>query len=311
MFKRHRSLKTPTITESSHTLGTRVISNREDRQLYQRGQTYQKVSRLLTYIVLIVIAFCILLPFAWLISASLKNTGQYYADPIQWIPQPFLWSNYGETFALYGFARYVANSIFLASFATVVSTLVSSLVAFGFARFRFPGRSVLFIVMLSTLMLPAQVLTIPLYITFKNFGWIDTFLPILVPQLFGSAFNIFLYRQFFMDLPRELDEAARIDGCSNLRIWWNVILPQSRPVVIVVAIFTFLASWRDAWNPLIYLNSQSNRTIPLGLLYFTNGYTSVYPQMMAATVVALVVPVILYSLGQRYIDSGVAIAEVK
>jgi hypothetical protein len=119
------------------------------------------------------------------------------------------------------------------------------------------------------------------------------------------------FRQFFIDLPRELDEAARLDGCSNLRIWWNVILPQSRPVLIVVAIFTFLSSWRDAWNPLIYLSSQSNRTIPLGLLYFSNGYTTVYPQMMAATVVALAVPVILYAIGQRYIDSGVAIAEIK
>ncbi len=193
----------------------------------------------------------------------------------------------------------------------VVNTLVSSLVGFGFARFRFPGRTVLFVLMLSTLMLPAQALTIPLYMTFKNFGWIDTFLPIMVPQLFGSAFSVFLYRQFFMGLPRELDEAARIDGCSNLRIWWNVILPQSRPVIVVVAIFTFLASWRDTWGPLIYFNSQNNRTIPLGLLYFGNGYTTVYPQMMAAAVVALIVPVILYAIGQRYIDSGVAIAEVK
>ena len=212
---------------------------------------------------------------------------------------------------MYGFARYVGNSVFLAVYAMVVNTLVSSLVAFGFARFRFPGRGVWFVLMLSTLMLPAQVLTIPLYVTFKTFGWIDTFLPIMVPQLFGSAFNVFLFRQFFMDLPRELDEAARIDGCSNLRIWWNIILPQSKPVIIVVAIFTFLSSWRDAWNPLIYLSSQSNRTIPLGLLYFTNGYTAVYPQMMAATVVALAVPVVLYAIGQRYIDRGTAIAEVR
>ncbi|HEY0757469.1 MAG TPA: ABC transporter permease subunit [Ktedonobacteraceae bacterium] len=150
-----------------------------------------------------------------------------------------------------------------------------------------------------------------LYITFKNLGWIDTFLPILVPQLFGSAYSIFLYRQFFMALSRELDEAARVDGCGYLGIWWHVILPQSRPVVIVVAIFTFLYSWQDAWNPLIYLNSDQTRTVPLGLLYFSNGYTTVYPQQMAATVVALIVPVILYAIGQRYIDRGVAIAEVK
>ncbi len=311
LFKQHKSWQTSLVTESSHTASIRPITRKGDRQMYQRGRAYQRLSLLLTYIILIVGAFAILLPFAWLISASLKTTTQYYASPIQWIPNPFVWSNYVEAFTTYSFARYVANSVFLAVYAMIVNTVVSSLVAFGFARFNFPGRMVWFIIMLSTLMLPAQVLTIPLYVTFKSFGWIDTFLPIMVPQLFGSAFNIFLFRQFFIGLPRELDEAARIDGCSNLRIWWNIILPQSRPVIIVVAIFTFLSSWRDAWNPLIYLSSQSNRTIPLGLLYFSNGYTTVYPQMMAATVVALVVPVILYAVGQRYIDSGVAIAEVK
>lgn len=144
-----------------------------------------------------------------------------------------------------------------------------------------------------------------------HLGWIGTFLPILVPQLFGSAYSIFLYRQFFMGLTREMDEAARVDGCGWLGVWWHVILPQSRPVLIVVAIFTFLYSWQDAWNPLIYLNTDTMRTVPLGLLNFSNGYTTVYPQEMAATVVALIVPVILYAIGQRYIDSGVAIAEVK
>lgn len=277
----------------------------------QRGRSYQRLSMILTYSILILGAVIILLPFAWLVEASLKTIKQYFASPIEWIPQPFVWSNYAEVFTLYNFARYVGNSLFLATYAMIVSTTVSSLVAYGFARFRFPGRTALFILLLSTLMIPTQILTIPLFITFKNFGWIDTFLPILVPQLFGSAYSIFLFRQFFMGLSRELDDAARIDGCSYLGVWWHVILPQSRPVLIVVAIFTFLFSWRDAWNPLIYLNSEDTRTVPLGLLYFSNGYTTVYPQMMAATVVALAVPVVLYAIGQRYIDSGVAIAEIK
>jgi ABC-type glycerol-3-phosphate transport system permease component len=278
---------------------------------YQRGRAYQRMSMGLTYFFLALWALVILLPFTWLVSASLKTIGQYFAAPIQWIPHPFVWNNYVEVFTIYNFGRYTLNSLFLATYATVVNTTISSLIAFGFARFRFPGRTPLFILMLSTLMLPPQVLTIPLYITFRNLGWIDTFLPILVPQLFGAAYSIFLYRQFFMGLPRELDEAARVDGTGYLGIWWHVILPQSRPVLIVVAIFTFLYSWQDAWNPLIYLSDDSVRTVPLGLLYFSNGYTTVYPQQMAATVVALVVPVILYALGQRYIDNGVAIAEVK
>lgn len=278
---------------------------------YQRGRTLQRFSKILTYVLLILWALVILMPFFWLIGASLKTIGQYFASPIQWIPNPFVWHNYVEVFTIYNFATYVGNSLFLAVYATVVNTIISALIAYGFARFRFPGRTPLFMLMLSTLMLPPQALTIPLYIVFRNLGWIDTFLPILVPQLFGSAYSIFLYRQFFMGLPRELDEAARVDGCGHLGIWWHVILPQSRPVLIVVAIFTFLYSWQDAWNPLIYLNSDTTRTVPLGLLYFSNGYTTVYPQQMAATVVALIVPVILYAIGQRYIDSGVAIAEVK
>lgn len=291
------------------------VSGKEARthavRRYQRGRTYQRASMILTYFFLGLWALVVLMPFVWLISASLKTIGQYFASPIQWIPGPIMWSNYQEVFTIYNFGTYVGNSLFLATYAMVVNTIISSLVAFGFARFRFPGRTPLFILMLSTLMLPPQVLTIPLYITFRSLGWIDTFLPILVPQLFGSAYSIFLYRQFFMGLPRELDEAARVDGCGWLGVWWHVILPQSRPVLIVVAIFTFLYSWQDAWNPLIYLNSDQTRTVPLGLLYFSNGYTTVYPQQMAATVVALIVPVILYAIGQRYIDRGVAIAEVK
>jgi ABC-type glycerol-3-phosphate transport system permease component len=308
MASKHKESMQPSLAQAA---SLQAVVRERDTRLNRRGRVYQKLSMAMTYIILCAGAFVILLPFAWLISASLKTVTQYYASPIQWIPNPFVWSNYADVFSVYNFARYVANSLFLAIYAMIVNTLVSSLVGFGFARFRFPGRSVLFIIMLSTLMLPAQALTIPLYITFKNFGWIDTFLPIMVPQLFGSAFNIFLFRQFFMNLPRELDDAARVDGCGNLRVWWHVILPQSRPVFIVVAIFTFLTSWRDAWNPLIYLNSQDNRTIPLGILYFTNGFTIQYPQMMAAIIVALAAPVILYAIGQRYIDSGVAIAEVK
>lgn len=296
---------TPSITASDAGAQT------ETMRRYQRGRAYINASMFLTYVVLIIGAVIILLPFAWLLSASLKTITQYFAVPVQWIPQPSVWSNYVQAFTQYAFGPAVVNSLILAAYATIVNTTVSSLVAFGFARFRFPGRTPLFLLMLSTLMLPQQALTIPLYIIFRNLGWIDTFLPIMVPQLFGSAYSIFLYRQFFMGLSRELDEAARVDGCSYLGVWWHVILPQSRPVLIVVAIFTFLYSWQDTWNPLIYLNSDQTRTIPLGLLYFSNGYTTVFPQMMAATVVALVVPVILYAIGQRYIDSGVAIAEVK
>jgi ABC-type glycerol-3-phosphate transport system permease component len=264
-----------------------------------------------TYAVLIIMSLIILFPFVWLVTSSLKNEFQYYAIPIQWIPNPIMVSNYVDVFATYNFFHYIFNSVWLAVYSMIASTFVSALVAYGFARFRFPGRTAWFIVLLATMMIPSQILIIALYNTFKNLGWIDTFLPLMVPKLFGDAFSIFLFRQFFMNLSRELDDAARVDGCGSFRIFWSIILPQARPVLVVVAVFAFLNSWRDAWGPLIYLSSDSNRTVPLGLLAFTNPYKSVDPQLMAATLIALVVPVILYSIGQRYIDSGVAIAEVK
>ena len=303
-----RSIRTnfrPSVTPSNS------IPERKQVDYRRRGRLYQHWSMFLTYAILLVICAMILVPFLWLLSASFKTLNQYFAVPIQWLPQPFVWHNYLEVFTVYGFGRYILNSVFLASYATIVNTLVSALVAYGFARFRFPGRNIWFILLLATMMIPTQILTVSLYRIFKDLGWLDTYLPIMVPQLFGSAFSVFLFRQFFLNLPRDLDDAACIDGCGKLRIFWNIILPQSRPVLIVVAIFTFLASWRDAWGPLIYLSSDENRTIPLGLFFFSSPYGTLYPQLMAATVIALIVPVILYALGQRYIDSGVAIAEVK
>ena len=281
------------------------------RNRRQRGLFLQRLSRLWTYALLIVVAIIILFPFVWLLSSSLKNEFQFFAIPIQWIPNPPMWSNYVQVFTEYGFGQYIFNSVWLALYAMIVPTCVSAMVAYGFARFRFPGRSFLLILVLSTIMLPSQILTVSMYTYFRALGWVGTFLPIIVPQLFGNAFSIFLFRQFFMGLPRELDEAARLDGCGSFRILWRIILPQSRPVLIVVAIFSFLGSWQDAWNPLIYLNNNGERTIPLGLLYFENPLNPVDTQLMAATVIALVVPVILYALGQRYIDSGVSIADVK
>jgi len=282
-----------------------IRMKRKQRDEVERGILLQQLSSICTYVILVVISLSVLLPFIWLVSASLKDEFQYFAVPMRWFPQPILWSNYSEIFTEYNFLHYILNSLWIALTAVFISTLSSALIAYGFARFRFPGRTALFIVVLATMMMPTQMQTIPLYILFRQLGWVDTFLPLLVPQLFGSALNIFLFRQFFIVLPRELDEAAKIDGSGSLRIFWAIILPQSRSVLVVVALFTFLASWQDTLRPLIYLSSDANRTVPLGLLFFDNPVHSVDPQLMAATLVALAIPVILYTLGQRSIDSGV------
>jgi multiple sugar transport system permease protein len=263
------------------------------------------------YIALSLLTFFNLAPFFWLISSSLKDKVQYQSLPPVLLPIPVHPENYARVFSEYGFGSYVWNSVWIAVLSVVLVMLSSSLVAYGFARFRFPGRNLLFVLLLATLMMPQQILTIPLYSLFKNLGWLNTFLPILVPKLFGSAFDIFLLRQFFLTLPKEIDEAARIDGCGSLRIYWHIILPQSIPALAAVAVFDFLASWRDVWGPLIYLSSQEYRTLPLGLLYFICPLVQDYPALMAAIVISLLLPVVLYALGQRYIDEGVAIAELK
>lgn len=266
----------------------------------------------LTYGLLFAFSFLLVIPFLWLVSASLKNDSQYFAVPTLWLPNPVMWSNYWRVISEYKLLLYIGNSLALAVFSVVANVLVSSLVAYGFARFRFPGRGILFIVLLATMMLPQQISTISLYRVFRDFGWINTFLPILVPRLFGSAFDIFLFRQFFLGLPREIDEAAKLDGCGAWRIYWNIILPQSAPVMIVVAITTFLYSWRDLWGPLIYLSNEQTRTLPLGILLFSvPGKGTIFPLLMAAAVIALIPPVVLYLLGQRYFDRGIIVAEVK
>jgi multiple sugar transport system permease protein len=277
----------------------------------RQGFRYQRASMIATYAILLFASFYILLPFVWLIGSSLKNTVQFYAVPIVWIPNPLVWQNYLRVFQLYSFGHYIFNSVWLAVVCSTAEVFSSAFVAYGFARFKFPGRNTLFILVLSTLMIPSQILTISLYINFRALGWIDTFWPIIVPHLFGSAFLIFIFRQFFLGLPTELDEAGRIDGCSSFGVLWRIILPQSRPVFVVAYVFSFLASWRDAWGPLIYLNSDQNRTLPLGLLDFTTPTGQDYPALMAATVIALAIPVVLYAIGQRYIDSGLAIADIR
>lgn len=267
-----------------------------------------------TYVVLAIGTFIFLAPFAWLLSASLKDDAQFNLVPIRWLPDPIVWSNFVRAFTEFHLGTYLLNSLWLAAFSVVVNIIVCSLIAYGFARFRFPGRGLLFFLLLSTMMFPPQVLTIPLFSVFRQLGWLGTFLPILVPRLFGlgATYEIFLFRQFFITLPKEIDEAAQLDGASTLGVYWRIVLPMAKPTIIVTAIFSFLDSWKDAWGPLVYLNDNSLRTLPVGLLFFVRNLDTIaYPELMAATLIALAVPTVLYLLGQRYIDKGVVITSSK
>ncbi len=226
------------------------------------------------------------------------------------------WQNYVKAWAPEAldetFNRYLLNTIIITVFGLLGVLLSSTLVAYAFARFRFPGRDVLFMIMISTMMIPVQVTMIPMFILFKYLGWIDTFAPLIVPTFFGGgAFNIFLMRQFFMTIPYELDDAAKIDGCNYFQIFSIILLPLVKPALATVAIFGFVYNWNDFLNPLIYLNSTSNYTLALGLQTFTTMYGTEYNLMMAASTIVLLPILIVFFFGQRYFIEGVATSGLK
>lgn len=278
------------------------------------GGVGKKGSRpLFLYVFLLALCVLVLVPFVWMVTGSLKTPGQISGETIRLLPRPARWSNYGDAWRYeprlrLGMGQYFLNSLFLAT-AAVLGTLVSSsLVAYGFARVRFRGREAWFLLLLATMMLPGEVTMIPLFIIFRKVGWTNSFLPLIVPQFFGSAFNIFLLRQFFMTIPRELDEAAMLDGCSRLGVWWRIILPLSTPALIVVGIFTFLWNWKDLLGPLIYLDSVENRTVALGLSYLLTPTQNNPGLIFAAAAMALVPVLVLFFIGQRYLTKGITLS---
>jgi multiple sugar transport system permease protein len=268
--------------------------------------------RILVWAVLVLGALVMLLPFLWLVSTSLKQTRQIFLYPPQWIPDPIRWQNYSEALTQLPFGRYTLNTLIITFFTMTGVLLTSSLAGYGFARMRFPGRDTIFMVLLSALMLPYAVIMIPQYIMFKYLGWIDTYLPLTVPHWFGGGiFNIFLLRQFFRTIPGELAEAGRIDGAGEVRIYAQIFLPLAGPALAVVAIFTFINTWNDFLGPLIYLSSQDNFTIALGLSAFKGLYATRWEYLMAASTVMILPIVVLFFLTQRYFVQGIVMTGTK
>ena len=263
------------------------------------------------YLVLSLFAVVLALPLAWLISTSLKTGAQTFLMPPKWIPEPIVWQNYPDSFAAVPFQKYFWNTLQIVILSTLGTLLTSSMAAFAFARLRFPGRGPLFILVLSTLMLPTTITLIPKFIVFRNLGWINTLLPLIVPYwMGGSAFFIFLIRQFFMSIPYDLDEAARIDGASNFRIYWNILIPLSQPVLATVAIFSFIHHWNDFFEPLIYLQSPENWTMAIGLQGFKDLYSTSWNLMMAASTMMIIPLLVLFFFAQRYFVSGIHLSGI-
>lgn len=269
------------------------------------------VRQIVGYVVLILLGIGFFLPFAWMVSTALKSEGYVFAFPPQWIPDPVKWSNFAECMQVTPFGLYLWNTTIITSVSLVGVVVSSSLVAYSFAKLRWPGRNIMFVVLLSTMMLPGQVTMIPIYIMFNRLGWVDTWRPLIVPAFFGNAFFIFLLRQFFMTIPTELMEAAKIDGCNNFKIYQNILLPLAKPALATVAIFHFFWTWNDFMGPLLYINSPEKYTISLGLQAFQTQYTTNYRLMMAASIIALVPCLVLFFVGQKYFVKGVVLSGIK
>lgn len=264
-----------------------------------------------TYLALGIGAVILLIPFAWLLSTSVKPPSQVYVYPIKWIPQPFVWSNYADVFRTSPFARYLLNTAVFTAIGVFASLLGSSMAAYGFARFRFPGRGLMFAVMVGTMMVPVWTVIIPTYIFFVKIGWINTYLPILIPAFFATPFNTFLMRQYFLTIPVELEEAARVDGAGRLTVFLRIMLPIARPALVMVSIFGFFYYWNEFLLPLIYLQSDALLPVSVGVANFVSQQQQNYPLEMAAAGVALVPPILMFFVCQRWLIQGIVVSGVK
>ena len=254
-----------------------------------------------------------LVPFAWMVVTSLKANAALSQFPPQWIPRPVVWHNYPDALAflppeMHGGLVPLENTLIIAVMSVIGTVLSSSLVAFGFARVRFPGRDWLFGLLLATMMLPDAVTMMPRFLIFRQLHWVDTLLPLWVPAFFASAFNVFLLRQFFLGIPQELEDAARIDGCGPLGIYWRIMLPLVKPALAAVTLMTFLGAWKDFLNPLIYISSPEKMPLSYALQLFNSAHGSQPGLLMAATTLVMVPVVLLFFFTQRFFIEGVSLS---
>ena len=266
--------------------------------------------KVLLYIVLILIAVIMVVPFLWMLSTSLKTQYDAVKIPPVWIPDPPRWENYVKLFTEQPMFQFMLNTIKIVFFVVLGQLFFSSLAAYSFARISFKGRNVVFFFYIATLMVPGQVTMIPTYLMFAKAGLTDNHLALILPAFF-SAFGVFLLRQFFMSLPRELEEAAEIDGCNPFMTYWRIMLPLVVPAMLTLGVFTLMNTWNDYMGPLIYLSSPEKYTMTLGIAYFKGVYTTQWNLVMAGSIVSVVPILIAYLCAQKYFIEGIAFSGVK
>lgn len=299
----------------------RLDARAESREVY-RATTRQNFpistvfKRVAFYLLAIVLAAAFMGPFLFTVTTSFKAPNEIYVFPPRFFPSQWLWRNYIQAWTQAPFALFFSNTIIITLLAMAGQIVSATLVAYGFARFRFPGRDALFLLVISTLILPEEAVIIPTFLMFKAVGWLDTWFPLIVPAYFGGgAFSIFLLRQFFLTLPRQMDEAAEIDGASSWRILWTIVVPLSKPAMATLAIFSFIGNWNNFFQPLIYLNSTNKFTISLGLSFYQNVATAGGPSteqlLMAAACTATLPIIVVFFVFQRQFVQGIVLSGIK
>lgn len=290
------------------TVGTeQIVQTSADDE----GRKLGTAETIVTYIVILAGAIGLMFPFAWMLSTSLKPLDEVYSYPIIWIPSQIVFENYIDVFKKVPFARYLWNSFVLSVLGIIGNMAGSSLAAFSFARLRYPGRSFFFIMMLSTMMVPVWVTMVPTFVMFSRLGWLDTYLPILLPAYFAVPFFTFLMRQFFLSVPVEIEDSARIDGCSSFGVFFRILMPLSVPALATVAIFSFFFYWNDLLGPLIYLRSQMKFPVAMGIASFQTEQYANFALMMAAATMAVAPMLVVFFFTQRLFIQGVVITGVK
>lgn len=274
------------------------------------GRNRALIGRIGMYALLVVLLAVVLLPFLWMLSSSFKHDDEVLTVPVQWLPTTWVWSNYTAIWAQIPMAGYLANSAFLAIVITILQVLTGSFAAYGFSKVRFPGRDALFLAYIATIAVPWQAYMIPQYVMMQKAGLTNTFTALILLQAFG-AFGVFLMRQYYMTIPDELNEAARIDGLSDYGIWARIILPLSKPALASLALLTFVNTWNDYMGPFIYLSSNELWTVQIGLKSFIGQYSAQYALIMTGSVISIVPILVIFLAGQRYFISGIATSGMK
>ncbi|WP_397386604.1 carbohydrate ABC transporter permease [Paenibacillus roseipurpureus] len=271
------------------------------------------IERGLHYSVLTVISLFMMVPFLWMVSTSLKEPAKIFVFPPELLPSPVRWANYSEVLKTIPFHLFYFNSVYIAILVTAGTAFFASLAGYAFARIEFKGRHVVFLLLLSTMMIPNEVTAIPMFLFMRELGWINTHLPLIILPIFGAGgvFAVFIMRQFFISAPKELEEAAMIDGCSRWRTYWNIMLPLAKPAVATLTIFTFLTVWNDFFDPLIFINARKLMTLPLALSLFTDEAGTAWHHLMSASVMATFPLLIVFFFAQKQFIEGVSMTGLK